>query len=89
MRVLINGVEQGVYPDCPEHFPDELLNEEWAQEIHSQTLAKLNSRGGLHPCEIVVNVNRIPRITYSNSIELQNTVVAIRRIKQYILNHSK
>lgn len=87
MKVLINGREEGAFPDCPKDFPDELLNEDWAQEMHSQSLAKLNSRGGLHPCEIVVNVNKISVKTYSNSTSLNNTEIAIRRIKQYILNH--
>jgi len=32
---------------CPSEIPDGLLNEEWAQINHSQSLSRLNERGGL------------------------------------------
>ncbi len=88
MQVLMSGREWREFPDCPKEFPNELLNEDWAYTIHSQSLEKLNSRGGLHPTEIVLNRNKITSKEYSNSEPLHDTEIAIRRIKQYILNHN-
>lgn len=36
-----------------------LFNEEWAEKIHGQSLAKLNSRGGLGPEEMIGNIKRL------------------------------
>lgn len=33
------------------HIPFSVLNEEWAQKNHSQTLTRLAERGGLSVCE--------------------------------------
>ena len=42
----------------PKEVPDEMLSEQWAQRNHGQSLAKLNSRGGLSPAEMLANIER-------------------------------
>lgn len=42
--------------ELPIYFPWELLNENNAMKFHSQTLNRLNERGGLSPEEIYCNV---------------------------------
>jgi len=39
-------------------IPMSMLNEEWAQNNHSQTLEGLASRGGLSPDELLANIER-------------------------------
>lgn len=56
MRVLLSPSDLRKYPDCPKSVPFELLNEEQAMKNHSQTLDRLNERGGMSPIEIVANV---------------------------------
>ncbi|MBO0947315.1 hypothetical protein [Fibrella forsythiae] len=43
---------------CPEYVPMRLLNEEWAQRNHGQSLQRLNERGGLSVCEILANMSK-------------------------------
>ena len=59
MRVLFDYRERKKYPDFPEEFPDSWFNEEWAQKIHSQSLEHLNSRGGLSPEEMIMNIEHL------------------------------
>lgn len=47
------------YSNCPEYISNDLLNEDWAFKIHSQSLERLNQRGGMSPFEIYLNVNKI------------------------------
>lgn len=54
------------FENCPKEIDDLLLHEDWAQKIHSQTLKRLNERGGLSPFEIFMNVNKI---SYRDAIE--------------------
>jgi hypothetical protein len=42
----------------PLAIPFALLNEEWAQRNHGQSLARLAERGGLGPCEALAIVKR-------------------------------
>jgi hypothetical protein len=44
------------YPHCPKQVPMGLLNEKQAQINHSQSLDRLNERGGLDPIELVCNI---------------------------------
>lgn len=44
------------FKDVPQTVPDELLSEEFAIKNHDQSLAKLNSRGGLGVMEILDNI---------------------------------
>lgn len=46
------------FVECPLEIPMNLLNEEWAQNNHSQTLKRLAERGGLDPTEILANIER-------------------------------
>jgi len=39
-------------------IPNELMNEKFAQHIHSQSLQRLNERGGMSPMEIYMNIER-------------------------------
>lgn len=41
-------------------LPMSLLNEEWAQRNHSQSLTRLAQRGGLSPCEAAAIMQRRP-----------------------------
>jgi hypothetical protein len=43
---------------CPDSVPMGLLNEEWAQKGHDQTLERLNERGGLSVFEILAIIQR-------------------------------
>ena len=43
--------------------PTELLNEEWAQNNHSQSLKRLDERGGLSVMEVLAIVQRRPYMT--------------------------
>lgn len=44
----------------PEEVPMMLLNEDWAQAIHGQSLQRLKERGGMCYTEVVRNIVRIP-----------------------------
>jgi hypothetical protein len=69
---------QKLYPDCPLSVPMILLNEEWAQKNHSQTLKRLAERGGLDPTEIMANVERRPwhRMNRDDAIKQVNKLLA-------------
>lgn len=61
MRVLIHSWERRncKYPDFPEELPDHWFNEEWAEKRHDQSLKHLNSRGGLGPEEMIMNIEHL------------------------------
>ena len=59
MQVFFNYNQSKLFPDFPDSLPNEIFNEEWAQHIHSQTLKRLNERGGLHPCEMIGNIKKL------------------------------
>lgn len=44
---------------CPKHVSRTILDEEWAYEIHKQTLDRLAQRGGLSPVEVWINCHRL------------------------------
>jgi len=46
----------GPLPEGIKEFPTRLLNEYHAQLIHSQSLKRLNERGGMSYGEIVINI---------------------------------
>ena len=54
MKIEVMGSNPKVYINT------ELLNEDWAKKIHSQTLDRLAERGGLSPKEVMVNFNKLP-----------------------------
>jgi len=45
---------------CPKYINWDVLDEDHAQYVHSQTLKKLASRGGLCIEEIVMNIEKRP-----------------------------
>jgi hypothetical protein len=61
MRVLIDSKERNLAEkeEWLREFPDKYLNEITAMRFHDQTLEKLNSRGGLSPIELVMNIKNM------------------------------
>jgi hypothetical protein len=45
--------------EYPTSIPMSILNEEWADKIHGQSLKELASRGGLCAQEAVGNINKL------------------------------
>ena len=66
MRVLLDSRERKPFPNFPDEIPDEFFNEEWAQKIHGQTLARLNERGGLDPREMIMNIEKLSLDEFRN-----------------------
>ena len=64
--------------EFPEYVRWSELSERWAQKNHGQTLTRLAERGGLSPCEIVGNVNRIEWINLSSITESQKVELLTR-----------
>lgn len=58
MRILDNyKYGKKVFANLPDEFPNEKLNREKAMKIHSQTLERLNERGGMGIMEIIMNLS--------------------------------
>lgn len=53
MRIMRSNCQE-----APRYIRMDALNEEWAQHNHSQSLKRLNERGGLSPCEAVAIIQR-------------------------------
>ena len=79
MRIL----DEHELKDCPRNFPTELLNEEWAITNHGQTLAKLDSRGGLAVYEIILNIFRLPHPSLGDK-RFGNSQEQVELLKQII-----
>jgi len=77
--------DYGKLKNCPKEISDDLLDEDWAQRIHSQTLKRLNERGGLSPLEIYINVNKLPYQTVYNFTETE----AVIWLNNYLTNNHK
>jgi len=67
------------YKDCPSKIRWCELNEEHAELIHSQSLKKLASRGGLCPMEIVMNIEEIPFQGW-NKIDSEYALSVVRKL---------
>ncbi|MCZ6468043.1 MAG: hypothetical protein O6499_00150 [Candidatus Dadabacteria bacterium] len=65
--------------NCPASIPFSLLSEEQAQRNHSQTLTRLNERGGLSPNEALWNIERrdwgSQTLTEQNAIDTLNVMI--------------
>lgn len=61
MKIADNYSKFGnkMYHELPDDFPDKLMNEDWAQRIHSQSLKRLNERGGMGMNEIIGNIKKL------------------------------
>ena len=68
--------------DCPKRIPFAMLSEKMAYEVHSQTLKRLNERGGMSPIEIVANIEKFnPFGSKYNSFDEQ---LYITKLKKYL-----
>ena len=67
------------FPDCPRKIPIQMLSEEMAQTNHSQTLTGLDSRGGLDPSEMVMNIERKKMREYN-----LNQSESVKRLIEYL-----
>lgn len=79
MRILWSYKEQSKFKDAPTSIPNELLNEDWAQKIHSQTLQRLNERGGMGVNEIMINIKRLSYQDY-NTLDTQKSIDEINAL---------
>lgn len=55
----VHSSSRRMFPGCPATVPMEMLNEDWAKQIHGQTLDRLNERGGMGINEILGNIKRL------------------------------
>lgn len=55
MKILWSYDDKERY-GLPNEIPDEMLNDEHAHNIHSQSLIRLNQRGGMSVTEIICNI---------------------------------
>lgn len=81
MRILLD-TKKIIHYDLSYLFPDDLLNEDWAINIHGQSLAKLNARGGMSPSEIIGNIKKLK----SKEISSYSEKDAVFEIKKILLN---
>lgn len=59
MKIIDNYDNDGkkIFANLPDEIPNEKLNREKAMKIHSQTLERLNERGGMSILEIIMNLS--------------------------------
>jgi len=50
------GYREKKWDFLPDEIPNEKLNEDWAIRVHSQTLKRLNERGGMTVTELLMNL---------------------------------
>jgi hypothetical protein len=68
--------------ELPDEVPNEMLNQDWAMKIHSQTLERLNERGGLTVLEILINIKKIG---WPNRSDTKEDVIELKKlIAQYL-----
>lgn len=58
MKVHSSCLRDKSLKNVPEYVPMELLNEEQAERNHSQSLSRLNERGGMGIAEILDNIHK-------------------------------
>lgn len=58
MPILMYPRERKQHPECPQSIPMSMLNEEWADRNHHQTLDRLAQRGGLGPDEALAIMDK-------------------------------
>lgn len=68
--------------DCPKQIPFAMLSEKMAYSVHSQTLKRLNERGGMSPAEIVGNIEKINLFKYPHDMHDEPFFVA--KLKKYL-----
>lgn len=65
--------------DCPAYIRMDALNEQWAQRNHSQSLKRLNERGGLSACEALA-------IIQHRGWRRMTPTEAVEAVKPYAVN---
>ncbi len=68
------------YPDCPKQVPMRLLNEQWAQRVHMQSLKRLNERGGMCPTEIMANIYKVEPTTLKEETAIADLKAILRAL---------
>ena len=68
--------------DCPKQIPFAMLSERMAESVHSQTLTRLNERGGMSPAEIIGNIEKINLFKYPHDIH--DEPYFITKLKKYL-----
>ena len=83
MRILEDNSYLEKY-NLPKEFPTELLNEEWVDKLHNQTLERLNERGGLGVIEIIANIKQLK----FNELDSYDINKAINELKELLNNYN-
>jgi hypothetical protein len=78
MRILLSSKKLKKY-ELPNVIPNDLLNEDWAINIHGQSLDRLNQRGGMAPNELIGNIKKLNRKEISIYPE-KNAILEIRNM---------
>ena len=68
--------------DCPKQIPFAMLSERMAESVHSQSLKRLNERGGMSPVEIIANIEK--EDCFKSSYKLQDESYYIAKLKKYL-----
>lgn len=68
--------------ECPKQIPFAMLSEKMAYSVHSQTLKRLNERGGMSPAEIVGNIEKINLFQYPH--DMKDEPFFIAKLKKYL-----
>ncbi len=79
-KVLI-GYDKKDLKNMPTHIPWDMLDEDMAQENHSQTLTRLNERGGLCVTEMLANIHKQRRRDWTVTQETVDELNAL--VKKY------
>ena len=56
--MIIHSTSRYEFPELPVEIPDSMLNEEWAENNHHQSLKILNERGGMGVNELLDNIHK-------------------------------
>lgn len=81
MKILSSTLRDFRDHYCPKEVPDSMLNEQWAERIHGQTLKRLNERGGMGINEIMANINHTPfREIKAETVEMLNELKELIKI---------
>lgn len=78
MKIMDNYKNDGskIFDNLPYSIPNEMLNEDWAEKIHSQTLKRLDERGGMSIRELIINIKRMPTSEYRKFFDNSETTKA-------------
>jgi hypothetical protein len=83
MRVINYDKLIKMHPTCPEYIPFDILDRNQSYRNHSQTLERLNERGGITPQEALAIIEKTP---YRYNLDISDT---IKQVNTYILKFIK